>query len=252
MSQITSTRDRGIYGAPISYVALLGAVTAVLQLIPFSVVLGSGVSFPLSLATGPLIGILLGPWAGTIAVLVGGAIGVLIAPHTAFLGPLTLLVLIMSPLATGLIVTGRSYIVGIYLLLAAVVWWGVFFLIIGFPSEHMAALLQPWRYVVPGILLLVPGLTDKAVRLLQSEERLPLAAGLGYILWIGLQADHAMSSVVGNEILFPLPAEVWSFLTLAVIGAERGALTLVGIVIGLGVIFGLRRMGIRKPEQGVW
>ena len=251
MSEMSSTRRGGIYGAPISYVALLAAVTAVLQLIPFSVVLGPGISFPLSLATGGLMGILLGPWAGAIAVLIGGVIGVLIAPHTAFLGPLTILVLIMAPLASGLIVTGRRYIVGAFLIGAAVVWWILYIATDGMPEDRLV-LLFPWRYLIPGILLFVPVLNNKAVRLLRSENRLALGAALGYIIWISLQADHTISSIVGNLILFPLPEEVYRFLLLFIIGAERGALTLVGVVIGLGVIFGLRRMGIQKPEQGVW
>jgi len=251
MSEMSSTRRGGIYGAPISYVALLAAVTAVLQLIPFSVVLGPGISFPLSLATGGLMGILLGPWAGAIAVLIGGVIGVLIAPHTAFLGPLTILVLIMAPLASGLIATGRRHIVGAYLIGAAVVWWILYIVIDGFPEDRLI-LLYPWRYLLPGLLLFIPGLNNKAVRLLHSENRLALAAALGYTIWISLQADHTISSIVGNLILFPLPEEVYRFLLLFIIGAERGALTLVGVVIGMGVIFGLRRMGIQKPEQGVW
>jgi len=232
-------------------VALLAAVTAVLQLIPFSVVLGPGISFPLSLATGGLMGILLGPWAGAIAVLIGGVIGVLIAPHTAFLGPLTILVLVMAPLASGLIVTGRRLIVAVFLIAAAVIWWGLYIATDGMPEDRLV-LLFPWRYLVPGILLLVPGLTEKAVRLLRSENRLALSMALGYIIWISLQADHTISSIVGNLILFPLPEEVYRFLLLFIIGAERGALTLVGVVIGLGVIFGLRRMGLQKPEQGIW
>jgi hypothetical protein len=251
MGEVRSARSRGIFGAPISYVALLAAVTAVLQLIPFSVVLGPGVSFPLSLATGGLMGILLGPWAGAVAVLVGGAIGVLIAPHTAFLGPLTILVLIMAPLASGLIVTGRHRIVGIYLLAAGILWWVIYFATTGMPQDKVV-LLMPWRYIVPGVLLFIPGLTEKAVRMLRSENRLALASALGYITWISLQTDHSISAIVGNLLLFPLPEEVYRILITTIIGAERGALTIVGIVIGLGVIVGLRRMGIRRPEQGVW
>ena len=251
MSEMTSTRGRGIYGAPISYVALLAAVTAVLQLIPFSVVLGPGISFPLSLATGGLMGILLGPWAGAIAVLIGAVIGVLIAPHTAFLGPLTILVLVMAPLASGLIVTGRQRIVGTYLIGSAVVWWLLYLITDGMPEDTLV-LLFPWRYLLPGILLFIPGINDRVLRLLGSENRLVLASALGYITWISLQTDHTISSIIGNLILFPLPEEVYRFLLLYIIGAERGALTLVGVVIGLGVIFGLRRMGVQKPEQGVW
>ena len=251
MTVTGTTGGRGIYGAPISYVALLSAVTAVLQLIPFSVVLGPGISFPLSLATGGLMGIMLGPWAGAIAVLIGSGIGVMIAPHTAFLGPLTVLVLILAPIASGLIVTGRRSIVGTYLIVCAVLWWIIKIAMDGMP-EDMVVLLFPWRYLLPGILCLIPAVTDRAVSLLKSENRLALASGIGYITWIALQTDHTFSSIIGNLFMFPLPDEVYRFLLLYIIGAERGALTMVGVVIGLGVIFGLRRMGIKKPEQGVW
>lgn len=252
MSETIVKPERGLFGAPISYIALMAAVTAVLQLIPFSVVLGSGVSFPLSLSVTGLIGILLGPWAGAIAVLIGSSIGVMIAPHTAWLGPITVIVMVAAPLATGLITTGRRYIVGIYLLAATAVWLILFLATNGFPTESPASLLQPWRYLVPGILLFVPKINEKAIRLLSSERRLALGVALGYLIWIGSQTEHTLSSIIGNLILFQLPEETWSFLTLYIIGAERGALTLVGLVIGMGVILGLRNMGSRKPVQGTW
>ena len=251
MTEATTTRQQGIFGAPISYVALMAAVTAVLQLIPFSVVLGAGVSFPLSLSITGLIGILLGPWAGAIAVAIGSGIGVMIAPHTAWLGPITILVMVMAPIASGLITTGRRYIVGAYLILAALVWWALFIATNGFPVDWKS-LLQPWRYLLPGILLFVPKINEKAVRMLRSEKRFVLGVALGYIIWISSQAEHTLSSIIGNLVLFQLPEEVWTFLTLYIIGAERGALALVGLVIGTGVILGLRSMGARKPAQGIW
>ena len=252
MSEAAATQRRGIFGCPISYIALMAAVVAVLQLIPFSVVLGPGVSFPLSLAVTPLVGILLGPWAGALAVLIGSAIGVMIAPHTAWLGPITPLIMVAAPLASGLITTSRRYIVGAYFILATIVWLVLFLATNGFPTEHPTAILQPWRYLVPGILLFLPKINGKAVRFLQSERRLALGVGLAYLIWIGSQADHTLSSIIGNLILFQLPEEVWSFLTLYIIGAERGALALVGTVIGIGVILGLRHMGLAKPRDGVW
>ena len=252
MSETTTTASRrGIFGSPISYVALMASVVAVFQLIPFSVVLGPGISFPLSLAIIGLVGILLGPWAGAIAVLIGSAIGVMIAPHTAWLGPITVLVMVITPIGTGLITNGKRVIVGLYLIAASIIWWVLFLATNGFP-QVWTALLQPWRYLLPGILLLLPVLTDKAVRLLKSENRLALGAALGYIIWVGGALDHTLSSIIGNLIMFQLPEDVWSFLTLFIIGAERGALALVGLIVGIGVIFGLRRMGARKPEQGTW
>jgi hypothetical protein len=231
-------------------VALMAGVVAVFQLIPFSVVLGTGASFPLSLAIIGLIGILLGPWAGAAAVVIGSAAGVMIAPHTAYLGSLTVLIMAITPIGTGLITRGRRKIVGIYLIIAALFWWGLFLATNGVPKLWMA-LLQPWRYMMPGILLLLPDLTCKAVRFLYSRNRLKLVAGLGYILWIGSSLDHSLSAIIGNLIMFRLPEDVWSFLTLHLIGAERGALVLIGIVIGMSMMTGLRRKSDIKSPAGL-
>jgi len=251
MSDNKTKQKRGIFGAPVSYIALLAAVTAVLQLIPFSVVLGAGISFPLSLAITGLVGILLGPWAGAVAVAIGSGIGVMIAPHTAWLGPLTVLVMVVTPIASGLIVNGKRQWVGIYLIVATFVWWGLFIATNGFPKVW-TSLLQPWRYLIPGILLLIPVINNKAIRFLQSDNRLAMGVSLTYLIWVSGSVDHTLSSIIGNLILFRMPEDVWSFLTLYVIGAERGVLALVGMVIGLGVMVGLRQMGMKKPEMGVW
>ena len=251
MSTTQMKQKRGIFGAPVSYIALLAAVTAVLQLIPFSVVLGAGISFPLSLAVTGLVGILLGPWAGAVAVAIGSGIGVMIAPHTAWLGPLTVLVMVVTPIASGLIVNGKRRWVGIYLIAASFIWWGLFIATNGFPKVW-TSLLQPWRYLIPGLLLFTPVINEKAIRFLKSEKRLAMGVSLAYIIWVSGSVDHTLSSIIGNLILFRMPEEVWSFLTLYIIGAERGVLALVGMVIGLGVMVGLRQMGMTKPEMGVW
>ena len=204
MTVASASKSRGIFGSPISYVALMAAAVAVLQLIPFSVVLGAGISFPLSLAIIGLVGILLGPWAGAIAVAIGSSIGVMIAPHTAWLGPLTVLVMVSTPIATGLICRGKRLFVGAYLILAAVVWWVIFLATNGFP-EIWTSLLQPWRYLLPGILLLIPRLNERAIKHLKSDNRLALGVALAYLIWIGGCVDHSLSSILGNLILYQLP-----------------------------------------------
>lgn len=251
MAAAGEVKRRGIAGSPASYIALLAAVTAVLQMIPFSVVLGPGVSFPLSLAISGLIGVLLGPTAGTLSVAIGSGLGVMIAPHTAFMGPLTILVLAASALAGGLMAHGKKLWVVAYLIAASLLWWAIYLVMSGFP-KNWVVMLQPWRYLVAAAMLLIPGLTEKAVAMLRSPNKLPLAVALGFFIWISSQVDHTLSSIIGNELIFQIPEEVWNVLIVGVIGAERGALTLVGMVIGTGVITGLRQMGVRRPEKSVW
>lgn len=89
-----------IFGAPISWIALFGAICAVTTVIPFYFyVTGGGY---VSVASGlfmPLAGQVLGPWAGTLAAFVGGLIGMFIAPGGF---PLGLLDVILSGAIFGL------------------------------------------------------------------------------------------------------------------------------------------------------
>lgn len=69
-----------IDGAPIAYIVVLAAIVTTLSFIPFSIVLASGGSMPLSQAVFPLLGWLLGPIAGAIASGIGSLIGAFLAP----------------------------------------------------------------------------------------------------------------------------------------------------------------------------
>ena len=89
-----------IAGAPVAYVSMLAAVVAGLSLIPFSIVLGTGGgTFPLSEALFALVGIILGPGAGAVTVLVGRLIGIGLAPYTAGSGVLSACCAVIGPVA---------------------------------------------------------------------------------------------------------------------------------------------------------
>src|SRR5215510_427283 len=91
-----------IAGAPVAYVSMLAAVVAGLSLIPFSIVLGTGGgTFPLSEALFALVGIVLGPSAGAVTVLVGRVIGIGFAPYTAGSGLLSAFCAVIGPIASG-------------------------------------------------------------------------------------------------------------------------------------------------------
>src|SRR6266850_3447895 len=91
-----------IAGAPVAYVSMLAAVVAGLSLVPFSIVLGTGGgTFPLSEALFALVGIILGPGAGAVTVLVGRLIGIGLAPYTAGSGVLSACCAVIGPVASG-------------------------------------------------------------------------------------------------------------------------------------------------------
>ena len=95
MEDKTGTEERvfeavsaaGIFGAPISWVALVGALMGALAIVPFIFYpFGGGFMSAGMGVFGPIGGMLLGPWAGAIAGFIGGFIGMMISPGAYPLG----------------------------------------------------------------------------------------------------------------------------------------------------------------------
>jgi hypothetical protein len=85
--EFSASSSSSIYDAPLSWVALFGALLAVGSLVPIIVYPGGGGYSSLSnTVLFVLAGFVLGPWAGLVAGLIGGAIGLFIAPAAFPLG----------------------------------------------------------------------------------------------------------------------------------------------------------------------
>jgi predicted membrane protein len=70
-----------VLGAPISWVALFGALIGALSIVPMLFYLsGGGYVSAGMIIFAPLAGIVLGPWAGFVAALIGGLIGMFLSP----------------------------------------------------------------------------------------------------------------------------------------------------------------------------
>lgn len=77
----------GIFGAPISWVAMVGALMGALSIVPFLFYPVGGGYTSLGMGIfGPMGGVLLGPWAGAIAGTIGGIIGMFISPGAYMFG----------------------------------------------------------------------------------------------------------------------------------------------------------------------
>ncbi len=76
-----------IFGAPISWIALFGALMGALSIVPMIFYpFGGGYASAGMVIFGPLAGLILGPWAGAIAGFIGGLIGMFISPGSYPLG----------------------------------------------------------------------------------------------------------------------------------------------------------------------
>jgi len=236
-----------IDGAPIVYVVIWAAVIVALSfvIIPVSVVLGVGKAFPMSQAVYPLVGIVLGPWAGAVAAVVGRLIGLAFAPLTAT-GPFSPLVGLVVAAAGGILVEKR----GSKWLLALGVFAAAFVAYIGLGMSRGIslglALRSTWVNWVGVLLWILP--TRRLARdWIASPDPTRLLAGLVLGCWI----VNTSCYIVANALFYPITpwtAPQWELL--AVLSpAEHLIRTIVGSTLGLGVILGLRAIGLVRPTK---
>jgi hypothetical protein len=241
-----------IDGAPLAYIVVLSAVVGVLAFIPFSVVIGAGKGFPLSQGIYPLVGWLLGPIAGAVANGIGALIGVIFAPHNTTLPAATILSAMVGGFASG--VMRRTE--------ARRRWWMALapILVMLYALYAGRAILQigvQWWLVVWGsvinwsalLLFLLPTRTMFA-RWISSPDLKRVTLGL----FLGTWTVAGLAHLVAASIIYLVsnwPNEVW--LTMAPMApVEHTVRSLIGAVIGTGVIAGLRAIGLVKPREATY
>jgi hypothetical protein len=240
-----------IDGAPVAYVMTLAAVVTVLAFIPLSVVLG-GKAFPMSQAVYPLVGWILGPVAGSVASGIGALVGTFVAPHTSTIPLVTVVGAIVGSLTAGVMtVTAQR---------RERAWWWLPLTIVLFLAYGV---YMAWAALRNGVALyalalgsfinwsalllwLLPTRT-MAARWIQHEDLKRVTAGVALGTWISAGLSHMAAGMV-MYFITNWPQEIWLGMA-ALAPLEHGLRTLVGTVIGVGVIAGLRATGLVKP---VW
>lgn len=242
-----------IDGAPIAYIVVLAAVVTALSFIPFSVILSTGGSFPMSQGVYALVGWILGPVAGAIASGVGRLVGVFLAPHTA--GPVPAASVwgaVIASFAAGSMVLGEKrknwwiplsalFIVELLLFISR----AVFLNGVGLGVALLNTFVD-WSSI---LLFILPTRTLFA-RWTNSKNIGLIGVGLFLGTWMVAGISHLSVSVI-LYYTFNWPEEVWIML-IPVMPMENMFRCLIGAVIGSGVIAGLRAIGLVKPAEAIY
>jgi len=237
-----------IDGAPIAYIIVWAAVLAVLSFVPIpvSAVLGIGGTFPMSQAAYALVGFVLGPWAGALAAGIGRLIGIFTAPHTATAGIPSVLIAMVWAAAGGILVEkkGRNGLLALVVFVLAY---------IGFVGRaltidvDLGLAVQTTLTNLSGLILWILPTRTLARMWIAEKNPAKLAVGLALGCWMVNTYGHTFA----NALLYylnPWPANIWRIL-IPIIPAEQIFRALVGAVIGVGVISGLRAIGLLKPAK---
>ena len=247
--QVRVSGDVTVDGAPIAYVIALAAVVSALSFvpIPISAVLGFGGAFPLSQAVYPLVGFILGPWAGALAAGIGRIIGVFIAPHTASTGLLSTAVAIVTAWAGGVLVQKKGslwLLPPIVFVLAFVAYVGRGLTVDVSLGLALASTFVNWL----AILLWLSPIRGLVRSWIADESPVKLGVGLALGSWIVNTGSFLVANAIFYNLLSRWPAIQWKALV-GLAPVEHAFRAVVGTAIGVGVILGLRAIGLVKPTK---
>jgi len=250
--EVKSLGGAAIDGAPVAYIVVLAAVIAALAFIPMSVVMASGGSFPMNQGILALTGWVLGPIAGLISSTIGTLIGIFIAPHTAGVPAVTILAAVVASIAAGSMVQSGNRTwwwvpIAVISIIAFLIYTGRALVINGVSlSVVIMGSFMDWS----AILLWILPTRKLFARWLKSEKMPFLAAGLFLGTWMTFGLAHVCQSAI-TYTMFNWPEEVWVML-IPMMPFENAMRSIVGAVVGTGVIVGLRAIGVVKPQKALF
>ncbi len=233
---------------PWALTGIFAAVHFVITLIPFNLSVGGGeISF--GLVSAPIIGFLLGPFFGVIAVLIGSLLALFVNPLIAILGPFTIIATAAGAFAAGAMRTRIRISIPIIFLLAMAIYLisPVGVLVPAFIWFHFVAFLISLLFVIPRIS---SRLIEPLKLNLNTDRRIRFVSIWLFCL-VAVTLDQAVGSAIGGWYFVLLGADVAfmaGFFELAIVlyAFER----LVGSILVAFVVFALAEV-LSRADYGL-
>ncbi|MCL2210936.1 MAG: hypothetical protein FWB95_03325 [Treponema sp.] len=227
-------------------ISVWAAVIAAGHLLPTFPILGTGGSFSLSTVLYPLSGLFFGPLAGALGSAVGGFIGSLIAPHTAWMGLGTFIVGTTTAFTTGCIAWSKWPPVTVSSCGSFIINGGIIIYIIGtilwFTQEiGRSIFLFPLVFYGLGFIVMMIAIIFAGKMFAHKSRTLKFPA-----IWLCAFSGLTGGATIGNFfslVLYKQPKEIWFALTFAS-PVERAIFAAVAMFVGAPLLFGLNKIGI--------
>lgn len=221
----------------IASVSIFAALYVVLGTMPLFYIFGSyGQFITAALLIAPIIGIVLGPVGGTLAITIGGIAGMALTGNM----PMSIFSFLpgtFNALCVGFAFRGKWYA-------SAVIFAVVILAFASLPSIGVAKYFV-WFHAFALLILLSPAST-LAVEYAKSADPQKIVMGVGILAFVGVLIDHIVGSLI-FQILTPLPQSVWEAVAF-IYPIERVLVTIVATIIGVGIIRGVRASGLKVGE----
>jgi hypothetical protein len=218
----------------LAIIAVFAAMHAVLSSLPYTITIGiGGGSITLGVISAPLIGIILGPICGGIAVTIGSIIGMFINPAGAIFGLLSFLPPAFGAFSAGFTFKKMGFISALMIL-------GSIFLFYLNPNGFEAS-LYPFLHI---IALFVSIIFSSRLAIWSFEDNKIEKLGFGIVIsaFVGTLTDHIFGSSLAVWI-FNLPAPVWNSI-IFVYPIERIIAVIITTAIAIPLFYSLKRSGL--------
>jgi hypothetical protein len=260
VEKVSGERKTGrIGGASIAWVTLFGALIGVTSLIPIFPYVGGGGYVPLATPFAAIAPLLLGPWGGIVAAIIGGVIGMFIAPGAY---PLQLIDVIIGAalpaLLTALMIHGNRFwkiTVPLFVLIGIAGWLVPFYLPgeaggFGRVPEPVYFLLTALYWIPSTIIALSPLGTRLIPKWVTEKKRTTRYAGIFlailvalFVWWIpwtrpywyafNYTPEVGVATSIGYSWWIPAFSAITAIITVPIIEA-------------------LERSGLPKIEGAIW
>ena len=214
--------------------AVWAAAIAAGHLLPTFPIYGTGGTFSVSSILNPLSGIIFGPFGGAFCSAIGGFIGNLIAPHTAWMGLGTFVIGTTTAFTTGCVATKKWPLAIIVYIIGTILWF----------TQETGRQAYFYPIVFYGL-----GLIALAVRVIfiRKKRTFKMETWKFPAIWLSSFSGLIGGAVLGNFfslVLFKQPKEIWVFLTVAS-PIERALFAAGAVLVGVPLLLGIRKIGIR-------
>jgi uncharacterized membrane protein len=220
-------------------IAVWAALIATANLLPAIPMVGSTGTFNVGAVLVPLAGIFFGPLAGALCAAIGGVISQIIAPHGAWLGPATFLISTANAFVAGSLTRGRWYVSAAVILVGYGLW---FLLPIG-----MEASIFPLIFYSLGLLAVAVGAFVWRKDGQGAKQAFFRALGVFASAYAGFVGAASLANFAGT-LLYKWPAKMWIGLAF-VSPVERAIFSLGAMIIGVPLLIGLPKIGVRVGPQ---
>lgn len=236
--------------------ATFAAVYAMLRLIPFSLWIGaSGRAFTVTEFVAPLFGIMLGPYVGSAAAVVGTFLAIILTGHMNFFG-LDFLPVLLNALVLGFLIR-RRWAVSLLLYSVLLVLFFVNPMTLHFVSVPLWnwVLEVPfvWLHVVAWILLASP-LGRRSVDWVTERTAWKATCAAFILVLVGTTAQHLTGTILFATLAVPVMGITPKVLDLTwnavfyIYPVERFIVILAGTIVTTGVVRALMAAGLLRPQ----